>query len=453
MTQTPPDALVTFLSYAGNSADGLTSLRGLPDRQWRRTLTWLDDAGLALYFLDKLKRTHSAHMIPLWVLARLEQCFLANHARVSELSRQFAGLNRSFQKANMKYAVLKGFSLVPQYCPDAGLRHQGDLDYLISEESTEAAERIVLAAGYRLKPRLSRQELIFVSSAGGPPSRTPEQYSPSSRHAIELHLNIWNTDQHPLPHIRNLFSPARTQTHHWNGLRFPALHSPDAFLLQVLHACEHLLTFWIRMSSLYEIGFFLNQHADDALLWSELKQQVGEDRIVREFVVIISELSAQLFTVPVPEVIRAWSGEIRPTVRTWIDHYARACAFCEVPAYRLRVLPRAKLVLFLHQQYVEECRNKEVIRTRLVKPARLARMAAAVKARPSLLLDRAWWKRQMVLRRSLFHAMASLRYLLEIPRWKWRNRTSRLSRSDGHWFGAEPRRSQPSPPVRSDDQV
>jgi Uncharacterised nucleotidyltransferase len=427
--QNSQEALVAFLGYASNSAEGLARLRTLSDRKWRKTLTWLDDAGLALYFFDKLKRTGLAHMIPLWVSCRLEQCLRANESRIFELSKQFDHLNRSFRKANINYAVVKGFSLVPEYCPDANLRHQGDFDYLMDEESIEAAERIVLDAGYSAKPRRSRQELIFVKSGGVPPSRTPEQYSPRSPHGVELHLNMWNSDEHPLPEIRNPFSPTRTRTHAWNGFHFPALRSDDAFLLQVLHACQHLFTFWVRMSSLFEVGFFLHQHASDASLWSEVEQRIGEDRTLREFVVVITGMVAQLFAVPQPEVVLNFANHIRPSIRTWIDHYGPDCAFCEVPAYEFRFLPRAKLVLFLHQQYVDSCRDKRLVRTRLMKPARIARMIACLKAKPSLLLNRPWWKRQLLVRRSLFHALAGLRYLLEIPRWKWRNRT-RTSHSD-----------------------
>jgi len=423
VTQTPADTIISFLSYSSNATEGLTPLRNLPDRKWRRILTWLDEAGLALYFLDKVIQTDSTRQIPSWVISRLERCLLANQARVSELSAQFARLNQSFAAANVSFAVVKGFSMVPQYCPDASLRHQGDLDYLIDEASIGAAERIVLEAGYNLKPRTSSQEFIFIKPGNGPPSQSQDQYSPLSPHAVELHLNMWDSDQHPLPEIPHLFSPARAQSHSWNELSFPALNDPDAFLLQVLHACQHLFTYWIRMSSLYEIGFFLNHRSSDTLLWNQVKQRVGENRIVREFVVVVSQLSAKLFAAPLPDLIQDWARETRPAVRTWIDHYSRECALCDVPAYEFRFLPKAKLVLFLQQQYVDECRDKQVLRTRLLKSTRVARMVESVKAQPSLLLNRFWWKRQLVIRRTLFHAMAGLRYLLEIPRWQWLNRT------------------------------
>jgi hypothetical protein len=33
-------------------------------------------------------------------------------------------------------------------------------------------------------------------------------------------------------------------------------------------------------------------------------------------------------------------------------------------------------------------------------------------------LNADWWKRQLFLRRSLFHSLAGLRFLCEIPRWR-----------------------------------
>jgi len=58
----------------------------------------------------------------------------------------------------------------------------------------------------------------------------------------------------------------------------------------------------------------------------------------------------------------------------------------------------------------------------MLPSSRLSSMVSSVKNKPSLLLDAAWWKRQLLFKRSLFHALAALRYFYEIPRWKWLNR-------------------------------
>jgi len=226
-----------------------------------------------------------------------------------------------------------------------------------------------------------------------------------------------------------VLSVNRARTHQSNGLVFPVLPDEDAFLLQVLHVCAHLFSYWIRMSWLFEIGFFLNQRASDASLWNRIEQRVGDNLMLREFVVVITELAAKLFAVPIPRLVGVWGQGIRPATRVWIENYATHCAFCDVPPYELRLLPKAKLVLFLHQQYQSTCVHTHSARNRLIKFPRLSRMASSLRDKPSLILSAGWWKRQLFIRRSLFHVLSGLRYLCEIPRWRWLNRARMRSAS------------------------
>jgi len=419
----PGQEIVDFLSFSAASAGDRAGLRKFRERDWKQGLRWMDDAGLAFYFLRKLEQANARDAVPTWVMNRLEQSFADNQQRVGEMSRQFDSLNRKFNDAGVRYVVLKGLSLVPEYCPDANLRHQGDFDYLVDDHSLSTAQRIVVDAGYRPKPSTSSQEFIFVSQGTGVPTRSPEQYSARAPHAVELHLDIWDSEQHGLPSMPGLFSVERTRIHQWNGLTFPGLTDEDAFLLQVLHACHHLFTYWIRMASLLEIGFFLNRRGSDASLWNRVEQRVGDNVMLRDFVVVITELVAKLFAAPIPGLVRAWSNCIRPATRVWIERYARHCAFCEIPSYELSFLPKAKLVLFLHQQYENTGLQQHPARKRLTTFPRLSRMVSSLRNKPSLALTAAWWKRQLFIRRSLFHTLAGLRYLCEIPRWRWLNRT------------------------------
>jgi len=420
--RTPADKIVEFLSFSTDLGDCVHELDKFTPREWRRILGWLDDAGLAFYFLEKLKNTTAGKAAPTWVMSSLERNFAANQQRVEDMSHRFGALNQKFNDAGVRYAVLKGFSLVLQFCPDAALRHLSDLDYLVDEQSLSAAQRIVLEAGYRPKSSPSSQESIFVMTGMGEPSRSAEQYDVRAPHAVELHLDIWDSDQHKLPIMPRQFFVERATPHSWSGFAFPALADEDAFLLQILHACQHLFTYWIRMSCLFEIGYFLNRRASDPVLWKRVEERVGENLMLREFVVVITELVGKLFAPPIPSLVRAWGSSIRPGPRVWIENYARYSAFCDLPGYDFRLFPRAKLVLFLLQQYRDACTPQHLLGDRMLPSSRLSSMVSSVKNKPSLLLDAAWWKRQLLFKRSLFHALAALRYFYEIPRWKWLNR-------------------------------
>ena len=290
-------------------------------------------------------------------------------------------------------------------------------------ESLSVARRVLGDAGYAPKESRSSKEFIFVIP-GGEPSRSADQYSPQAPHAVELHLDIWDPGLHGAPSIPTLFSVYRSKTYHGTELTFPALADEDAFLLQIVHACHHFFTLWIRMSCLLEIAYFLNRRAGDAELWSRIEQRVGDSAILREFVVIVTELAARLFACPLPAQVRVWGGSLRPGARVWIEHYARRWAFCELPVYQFSLFPRSKLALFLRQQYVDTSVAQDFSEQNGALPAsRLARIASSVRNEPSLILNAHWWRRQLLVRRSIFHALAGARYVCEIPRWRWLNRT------------------------------
>ncbi len=416
------EAVVSFLSFSEDCSGHVGAIEKFSAQEWTRVLRWLDDSGLAFYFLQKLEETNAADAVPTWALSRLRQNFAANQARVEDMSRRFGLLNSRLDDAGIPYVVLKGFSLVPEFCSSASRRHQGDFDYLVEDDSLAAARRVVLDAGYISKETHASQQFIFVSP-GGEASRTALQYSARAPHAVELHTDVWERGLHGVPSIANLFSVARARTKRWNGYAFPALTDEEAFILQVVHACHHFFTLWIRMSCLFEIAYFLNRRASDTELWSRVEECVGANGVLREFVVIVSEMAARLFAVPVPPLVQVWGSSLRPASRTWLEHYGRRWAFSELPVYQFSLFPSSKLALFLRQQYQDRLTASESSEQNHAPPTfRLARIASSIKNEPSLILNTGWWRRQLLVRRSIFYALAGARYVCEIPRWRWLNR-------------------------------
>ncbi|HWY53805.1 MAG TPA: nucleotidyltransferase family protein [Terriglobales bacterium] len=426
------EAIVGFLSFSGEACNRVSQLSKFSERDWDRTLGWLDDTGLALYFLQKLKDTDVANVVPALVLSGLEKRLTTNQERVAHMARQFDFLNARFRDRGVRYAVVKGLSLVPQYCPDANLRHQGDFDYLIDDQSQPTAQRVLEETGYLMKLSISDKEFVFVMPEMVKPQLGDDQYQAQAPYAVELHLDIWDSDLHkvpvpwPLPHLDN------AKIRQWHELTFPVLPDEDAFLVQVLHACNHLFTYWIRISWLWEIGYFLTRRADDALFWNGIEQRVQGTTVLQEFVVVVIELVAKLFGAPIPPTVRAWGENIRPPSRVWIDNYAHQWVFGEVPGYQFRLFPRAKLVLFLQQQYVGDASAQKLFaRSRLLPPSQILHRGQSTNGDPSKVLRTGWRKRRRLLRRTLFHALSGFRYLCEIPRWRWLNRGKVASASLG----------------------
>ena len=421
--QTPADAIVGFLGFSGAPNDFALSIERFTSRQWERAQVWLDDAGLAFYFLQRLKDSNSAAIIPPGVLSRLERNFASNQERVAAMSGRLNEINKSFDSAGVRYEVVKGFSLTPEFCPQSSLRYQADLDYLVACESLPGAHSVLIKAGYESRVSRSGKESIFITP-GAKLSRGDAQYSLQAGHAVELHIEIWDGQMHGTRPIPNLFSVSQAKMHHCNGISFPAQTDEDAFLLQVLHACRHVFSKWIRISHFLEIAYFLNRRGSDTGLWDNIEARVGENVTVREFVVIVAELASRLFAVPLPSLIQRWRARMRRQSQVWIEHYGRNWALCELPAYQFNLFPPSRLVLFLQHQYQNAPGNGRRGKNDPAPRSQLSRTVSALKLNPSLLLSREWRKHHLILRRSIFLVLSRIRYICEIPRWRWRTRSS-----------------------------
>lgn len=432
MKHSTVETVVAFLNFSRDLSAPRGAIGKFSPQEWKHALQSIEDAGLIFYFLQKLKDTHAVEAVPPLILSRLERNFAGNQLRIDEMARRFDAINRKFNDAGVQYTVIKGFSLIPQFCPNAALRHQADLDYLVDDQSLPQASRVLIEAGYCPQISRSRKESIFVIPGGEAP-RSDEQYSPKAPHAVELHTDIWDSEMHRLPPIPSLSFLLRARTQRWNGYTFPAQSDEDAFLLQVLHACHHVFTQWIRLSCLFEIAYFLHRRASDTHFWSGIERRVGDNAIFREFVVIVAEVAARLFAAPVPQLIQNWNTGIRPGPRTWIEHYARDWALSGLPVYEFSLFPRSKLALFLHKQYRSASSTEKSQHQDKPPSSRLSRTALAIKREPSLLLNRAWWRRQHFFRRSVFRALAGVRYAVEIPRWRRLMRTSEQTSAAGSW--------------------
>jgi len=413
------EEIAGFLSFSADYRDRITAIEKFSGRDWEGVLRWMDDAGLAFYFLQKLKDTNALHILPTGVRGRLESNFVSNQLRMDDMAQRFHAINTRLNAAGVRYVVIKGFSLVPEFCRYASLRYQSDFDYLVEREDLAVARSVLREAGYKAKKSRSTKESIFLS-AEREPSRSAEQYSAAAPHAVELHTDIWDDEMHGIPAMEGVFAVEQATAKHWNGISFPAQSDEDAFLLQVLHACHHLFTQWIRMSCLFEIGYFLNGRAGDEELWRRVERRVGNREVLREFVVIVSELAALVFGAPLPALVQAWGAGIRPGPRIWIENYARNWVFAELPVYQFSLLPRSKLVLFLQRQYRRSSAGgPEHVRTHR---SRMSGIVSSVQRDPSLVFDADWWRRQVLIRRAVFYLLAELRYICEIPRWRWLNR-------------------------------
>ena len=352
-------ALVTSALASGPKPDlsHLDSLRRATDSQNRKLLRWLDQSGLALYFLDRLQQHNAAGRLPNNLRHALETRLSANRGRTANMLEEFRRLANAFHHFGVTFCALKGVSLIPDFCPAQHLRHQADFDFLISPDSIPQATRALQSHGYVQQEVKPSGEITFATPQTHVPSAADDIYAPPRHREIDL-LPSLHLDFHGF----SIFTPtdqlARARTKTLDDLNFPALAADDMFALQILHAFSHLLGSWVRLSWLFEISNFLHAHHQDDSLWHSVieRQQSAQSQSgastsassasTRNAFGLILSLTQQIFpsSRPLPSPLHNWCIATLPApIRVWIHHFGLRFAHSN--------LNGSKLSLFVHREF------------------------------------------------------------------------------------------------------
>jgi hypothetical protein len=392
--------IVDFLGY-GEKGGSVSTLEGFKPRQWRRVLPWLDSSGLALYFLRRIEDLRAHGVLPHVVLARLRQNLEDNLERTAALAEEMRAIHQRLAANAAEFAVLKGYSLVPEYCPSPALRHQCDLDYVVAPNHLHRASRVLHTMGYsRVR---SSPAYTFTRRTGDLPTRE-EIYKPGLNYSVELHTSLWENDEvaglQQLPEVL-----ARRQFHRAAGLVFPALSPEDRFIYQCMHVLSHTLQFWIRMAWLYEIASFLVKPGVDASFWQLVEKRIDGREPVARAVHFVTLLASNLFGAEVAHL----REDDYPAITLWVNEYGGEWA--------LHDLPGSKLSLFLFREFMDEKQWQHLERQRLFPLHRphAATQHSVWQAGRSLRAQFAEYR--YAGQRLAFHVRETWRYLREKPEW------------------------------------
>jgi hypothetical protein len=429
MNQKLAEAIINSLQLSGTPYD-FGQLARFSPRDWEQTLGWIDRAGLTLYLLEQLKACAATKVLPLWVLTRFEQNLADNRCRVDHLLYETGCINEMFDQAGVQYVVIKGFSLWPEFCSDPYLRTQCDLDYLVAGRSLSAAQNALLKFGYKRRHSPSVQEFVFERPLQRVPSQFDSPYKVQTTPMVELHAGIWEDMAHHVPFEEPPFLLNSPKLKEWGGMRFPVLGEEDALLLQVLHAFQHMLSHWVKLSWLLEIGRFMEKRSQDSLFWRQFSQRLEGSLTLAEFSTIALELTANVFSAPMPETAQQWRRYLRPSARLWLDNYGRNWALGERPPHKSKVFPDSKLSLFISGEYIPDCRARRDSLRHGLMPWKIpgkdpAVVFAPVENQPGSRLQALWVDTTYTAQRLSFHGGAGLRYLWELPRWRNLTRSTR----------------------------
>jgi len=309
-------------------------LLGLSRKEWENLLHWLDTSGLALYFFDRLKELDLLEFLPSPVFARLKENLADNSERIGAMIAESVVIQRQFQRADVSYAVLKGFSLSPISVPKLQLRSQLDLDFLVSEESAHEARRILEDTGYRLHA-ISGRSWEFKGSEDRP-SGMNGLYKAGMSRSAELHLETVQEGGASLL--------SRSQRISFHGVSMPVLSPVDLFLGQGLHLYKHLCSEFSRTAHVIEFRRHVIARRHDDAFWDRLTQQVANEPGTCARLGIAIHLISGVMGPFAPEALTCWTVDRLPAAASlWVDMYGRRTVLASFPGSKLYLLLQKEL--------------------------------------------------------------------------------------------------------------
>ncbi|MGO8792936.1 MAG: nucleotidyltransferase family protein [Terriglobia bacterium] len=407
--------VVNCLSVAGSSQDRVQQLTRFSPREWNRSLNWMDLSGIALAFWDRLQKLKAEDAVPPQVGAALAMRLADHRLRVAGMAREFDSLNRQFERAGIDYAVLKGFSLIPEYCPDACLRPSYDYDYLVSEDDRDRAQEVVQAAGYVRKSYPGRQhhDTFKLQNLPSRLAILPRGlYTAALPRRLELHVSLWDEEVFRIP-LRVPQCPLERKSRRtWQGLSFYSLGEDDEFAFQALHTFRHILYNWCRLGWLLDLAYFLERRAMDSFFWRRVSAQIEVNEPLAGAVALVTLLARHIFHSPLPPPIEGQIlAAMRARVSLWVDRYGLRSA--------LDNFAENKYTLFLYQEFArDEGTWRQIRRSRLLPLHRPPRVTEAATPGNSRLLPGSWRQVWYVVQRLIHHSLTGPGYVWESARWE-----------------------------------
>jgi hypothetical protein len=396
------DNIVAALRVGQDRGPAIQSLRRFPLAAWQRMGFWLDASGLALYLWDAVRLQAAESALPPGFASRLRENACDNSRRTDAMLSQFAVLNAALENADIEYAVLKGFSLTPDFCPHPALRLQVDFDYLIRPGQISQAAQALRPLGY--KPvSLLPFEARFATNPGTPRAHA-HLYQPPASYTVEFHFSLF--DRPEFEFHAPLATLDRRRRVSGFGLSCFALDQTDQFLHQALHAFQDVFLFSVRLSSLLETARFVHHRVADTGFWNLVRRRAAAcDPRTGAMIGLVMALAEGTFGCAVADSLREWTtGGCPPAVALWVRRYGKK--WC------LHPFPGNKLSLLIAREFMMKDDWRAYCRRSLVPvwPEQKTHRRSSIVSAPPL-------PRGYRLRRAWFHVHEALRLACELPGW------------------------------------
>lgn len=392
-----------LLSFRDPFPGQCEELRTLSRRQWERLLSWLDRAGLALPFFDRIVELQLVRLLPEPVYKRLQQNLRDNIARTEELTAESAAIQQQFETASLSYALLKGLSFWPNSVAKPELRLQFDNDFLVAEADLEEAREILLRRGYRLYGdaptclEFKRNEKTGL--------KLKDIYRPTGGWKVEVHVESGASDRTSvLEHVerRDFF-----------GYNMHVLSPVDLLIRQGLHAYKHICGEFTRAAHLVEFRRHVLMHGSDSDFWEAVRARANEDEFAAIALGVVTLVISRLMGEFAPEALRQWTVDRLPrAARLWVEMYGDRAVLGDYPGSKLYLLLQESVQAEGTQ--VKKPAWRSLVPLSLPPPVMLARPNETLRMR----LGRMRMLMEVVVSRLRFHIVEGLRFPWESRRWR-----------------------------------
>lgn len=326
------DAIVACFFLPDNEA--ARRLGGYDSSDWESALWWIDISGMALYFLDRAQRLNAQTAIAPIVEAALVDRRRRNRLRVKALHQEAAILSDWLRIGHVSYALLKGISLVPDSVPDATLRSQTDLDFLVAERHVALVRYYLRRLGYKLHAQCENT-LEFRAGSSGQPDIL-NMYSPGTQRALELHVVPENDADSGLLE--------RRVSRQFSGANIHTLSPADVMVHQAIHLLKHLCGEHTRLSWVLEFRRHLESRKADVQFWHLAQSVAAHERngdiAMGTALWLVEEMFGKLDLDVPPQ----WQPQRLPAgIRLWLQRYAREVLLSDSTGTKLYVLLRDQM--------------------------------------------------------------------------------------------------------------
>jgi hypothetical protein len=397
--------LASFYAPASEVAERLD---GFDLRDWQRILYWLDISGLALYLLDRLMQLGLERRLPAEIRARFQRNLNENRERTDALFQEAAAISDEMMRHGIAFALLKGITLTPDSVPDAALRWQIDLDFLVAASDATAARHVLMNFGYSLHAVCGNAMEFGAGQTSAPD--IGKIYRIHSQRSLELHMLSTAAGKNGQRSDR-LF---RAEVRDFQGCKIPTLTAPDILVQQSIHLFKHLCGEHTRASWVLEFSRHVAARSNDAKFWREVERiaacEPQGELALGASMLLARSVFGEAATVPLTQ---AAVDKLPHKIRLWIEYFGARVLLTDSTGN--------KLYLILRKELRDGSAQRASIR-RLIFPTRLPPPITHGAEGERVLARLVRYRTEMrhVLVRFYFHVVEGLKYAIELSRWQRR---------------------------------